>query len=205
MHPYVTDSNERRLVPLLLAALSVLASWGLYKTLEAVQISPPWWFDMPSLMGFYGLFYTVFDKWLWRVPITRRIGLVKVPDLTGKWEGHITSSFDEHQSQCEASIQILQTWTRIRINLEAEHSRSCSQTAAVITEVPHCAIISYEYLNEPKAPATTTMHTHRGTARHTLCVVDDSEVFDGEYYTGRDRGTFGTLHFKRFQREVRST
>jgi len=197
MHNYVTDSDERRLVPLLLAAFSVLASWGLFEIMSAVQVTPPWWFDMPSLMGFYGLFYTAFDSWLWRAPFVRGIGLAKVPDLTGKWEGYISSSLDEHQSQRAASIQIRQTWTRIRIDLETANSRSCSQTAAIITEIPDCALISYEYLNEPKADATTTMHTHRGTARHTLCIVDGSEVFDGEYYTGRDRGTFGTLHFKR--------
>jgi len=184
---------------LLLAALSVLASWGLFEIVKAIQITPPWWFDMPSLMGFYGLFYTVFDRWLWRAPIIRRIGLVKVPDLNGKWEGSTTSSFDEHRGHRAASIQILQTWTRIRIDLETADSRSCSQTAAVITKIPDCAIISYEYLNEPKADATATMHAHRGTARHTWCMIDDSETFDGEYYTGRDRGTFGILHFKRHQ------
>jgi hypothetical protein len=197
MHTYVTDSDARRLVPLLLAALSVLASWGLFEIVKAIQITPPWWFDMPSLMGFYGLFYTVFDRWLWRAPIIRRIGLVKVPDLNGKWEGSTTSSFDEHRSHRAASIQILQTWTRIRIDLETADSRSCSQTAAIITKIPDCAIISYEYLNEPRADAVATMHAHRGTARHTLCIVDGTEVFDGEYYTGRDRATFGTLHFKR--------
>ncbi len=197
MHPYVTDSNERRLVPLLLAIVSMLAAWGLHEILEVISLSTPWWFDMPSLMGFYGLFYGSFDKWLWRIPILRKVGLVKVPDIAGKWKGYITSSFDEHQDHCEASIEICQTWTKIRINLETETSRSYSQTAAVLTEIPHCTAISYEYVNEPKAPARTTMHIHRGTARHTLCIVDDTESFDGEYYTGRDRGTFGALHFTR--------
>lgn len=205
MHPYVTDSNERRLVPLLLAALSMICSWGLYEILMLIQISPPWWFDMPSLMGFYGLFYAAFDKWLWRISFIRRIGLVKVPVLAGRWEGQVTSSFDEHQGQLEAVIQVHQTWTRIRIDLETKNSKSFSQTASIITEISDSALIAYDYLNEPKAHSTMTMHTHRGFARHTWCVVNGRETFDGEYYSGRDRGTFGTLHFKRSKKKVRSS
>jgi len=202
MHTYITDSNERRLVPLFLAVLSILAAWGLHGLLETIHVSPPWWFDMPSLMGFYGLFYGAFDRWLWRVPAMRKVGLVKVPNISGRWKGYLTSSFNEHEKQCEACIDILQTWSHIRINLETETSRSYSLTASVLIETPNCVAISYEYVNEPKADAKATMHIHRGTARHTLCTVDGAEVFDGEYYTGRDRGTFGTLHFKRYQKKV---
>ena len=205
MHPYVTDSNERRLVPLLLAALSMFCSWGLYELLRLIQISPPWWFDMPSLVGFYGLFYAAFDKWLWRMPLVRGSGLVNVPDLNGRWDGKITSSFDEHQSQIEATIQVHQTWTRIRIDLETKNSKSLSQTASIITEIPGGALVTYEYLNEPKAHSTTTMHTHRGSARHTWCIVNGREMFDGEYYTGRDRVTFGALHFKKSKKKVKSS
>ncbi len=202
MHPYITDSNERRLVPLLLTVLSILAAWGLYGLLKTIHLSPPWWFDMPSLIGFYGLFYSAFDKWFWRVPALRKVGLVKVPNINGRWKGYITSSFDEHKKQREACIDILQTWSQIKINLETETSRSYSLTASVLTETPHCIAISYEYVNEPTVDAKATMHIHRGTARHTLSIVDGAEVFDGEYYTGRDRETFGTLHFKRYEREV---
>lgn len=202
MHPYVTDSGERRLVPLFLVILSIVAAWGLHETLDAIHLSPPWWFDMPSLMGFYSLFYSAFDRWLWRVSALRKIRLVKVPDIAGRWKGYTTSSFNEHQQQREASLEILQTWTRIRISLETEASRSYSLAAAILTENPHCIVISYEYVNEPKARASSTMHIHRGTARHTLFMIDDTEVFNGEYYTGRDRRTFGTLHFKRCPREV---
>jgi hypothetical protein len=197
MHPYVTNSDEKRKVPLLLAILSILAAWGLFKIVKAFHITPPWWFEMPSLIGFYGLFYTVFDRSLWRAPIIRKIGLVKVPDLDGKWEGEIASSFDGHQNRRDVSILVRQTWTSIRIDLETANSKSSSQTAAIIIETPDSAIISYEYINEPKAHSTMTMHTHRGTARHTWCRTGDSETLNGEYYTGRDRGTFGVLYLNK--------
>ena len=196
MHPFVTDSDERTRILLWLAAVSILAAWGLHELFRVLQFSPPWWLETPSVVGFYALFYTVFDKWGWRIPILRKIEIIKIPDIAGKWEGFVTSSYDEHKNHIDATIMIKQTWTKLKIQLETPTSISQSQTASIITDV-HSDIISYEYINEPRAHAKATMHTHRGTARHVLKKENDVETFNGEYYTGRDRGTFGTLTFRR--------
>ena len=195
MHPYATESIERKYVPLYIAAISLLAAWGLNKTLTILQIAPPWWFDAPSVVGFYGLFYSIFDRWLWRKLILRQIGLLKIPDLNGTWDGYVVSSFDAHDTRHDASIEILQSWTRISITLRTENSKSHSLIATIITKNPSGMVLSYEYLNEPKANARETMHTHEGTAWLTL--VNSGEMFEGEYYTGRDRQNYGSLHFER--------
>ncbi len=198
MHPYATESNERKYVPLFIAAISLLAAWGLNKTLSILQIVSPWWFDAPSVIGFYGLFYNIFDRWLWRMPILRQIGLVNLPDLNGTWNGYVVSSFDGHGTRHGAHIEILQSWTKISIILRTENSKSHSLIATIITKNPGGIVLSYEYLNEPKANAKETMHPHRGTTWLTL--VKSGEMFDGEYYTGRDRLNYGSLHFERFQK-----
>lgn len=195
MHPYATDSNERKLVPLFLVIVGVLSAWLLNRVLEGLQFGLPWWVDAPSVVGFYAVFYTAFDRCLWRMPILRRIGLVKVPDLHGTWEGRIASSFDAHATKYDATIGIRQSWARISIDLRTPDSRSHSLTAAILTEDQNAIMISYEYLNEPMLNAKATMHTHRGTARFTL--TPDSQTLEGEYYTGRDRQNFGVLSFRR--------
>ncbi len=200
MHHYATDSNERKLVPVLLAIVSILASWALYNALGVLQLAIPWWFDAPSVMGFYGLFYSIFDRRLWRIPIIQKIGLVNLPNLNGNWEGYLLSSFDEHSTKYDARIEIIQSWTRISIILRTENSESHSIIATLTTENPGGIILSYAYLNEPKANAKKTMHIHRGTAWLTL--VKSGEMFEGEYYTGRDRQNYGSLHFERFQKKI---
>lgn len=195
MHSYATDSNERKLVPLLLMIVSVLSVWFLNRALEILQFTLPWWIDAPSVVGFYGLFYTLFDKYLWRVSTLRRIGLVRVPDLNGTWKGYIASSFDEHATKHDATIELCQSWARISINLRTQKSKSNSLTATILTENPRATVLSYEYLNEPSSNAKTTMHTHQGTARLTL--LPGGRALEGEYYSGRDRQNFGTLNFKR--------
>ena len=62
MHPYATDSSERKQVPLILAGFAIAAAWGLTRLLMVLDFQIAWWIDAPSTMLFYGIFYTLFDK-----------------------------------------------------------------------------------------------------------------------------------------------
>ena len=194
MHAYTTDSTERKFVPLYIAGASVLAAWVLNRVLGAMQFALPWWIDAPSVIGFYGLLYAIFDKYLWRWRIFRTIGVVKVPDLNGTWNGYVASSFDKHATKYDAILRIVQNCTRISVILETDYSKSSSLIAAIVTEDPG-TVLSYEYLNEPIPNAKHTMHTHRRTARLTM--QSNGKALEGEYYTGRDRQNFGILRFER--------
>lgn len=66
---------------------------------------------------------------------------------------------------------------------------------AIIVEEAGDAVLNYEYANEPRAHAIDGMHAHRGTAR--LRLNCESQVLEGEYYTGRDRKSHGTLRLER--------
>jgi len=194
MHAYTTDSTERKFVHLYITGASVLAAWVLNRVLGAMQFALPWWIDAPSVIGFYGLLYAIFDKYLWRWRIFRTIGVVKVPDLNGTWNGYVASSFDKHATKYDAILRIVQNCTRISVILETDYSKSSSLIAAIVTEDPG-TVLSYEYLNEPIPNAKHTMHTHRGTARLTM--QSNGKALEGEYYTGRDRQNFGILRFER--------
>lgn len=197
MHPYATDSNETKSVPLYIAALSIIAAYMLPVGLKAAHIEVPWWVDAPSVVGFYALFFTGFDRWLWRTALVRKAGLVKLPDLNGTWIGYVASSFDEHSYKHDAQLYISQTWTRISITLKTDRSQSHSLIGGIITQNATANILGYEYANEPRANAISTMHAHRGTSRLVLSRVDDVCVLEGDYYTGRDRQNYGIIHFEK--------
>lgn len=197
MHSYATDSTEREKIPFYMAVLSILVSWGLYETTAPIlsSIPLPWLVNAPSVMGLYALFYRIFDKYLWRKEFFQKIGLVSLPDLNGAWEGHISSSFDNHEVKKEATLNIRQSWTQISIILETENSRSSSLMTIINTNNPNEIDIHYEYLNEPMSDAINTMHTHRGTAKLTF--IHKDRVLKGDYYSGRSRQNIGVLYFKR--------
>ena len=194
MHGYSTDSNERRIVPFLLAALAIALAWMLSRFLAGMQHSVPWWVDAPSSMGFYGALYALFDKRLWQNRFVRKLGLVRVPNLTGRWQGYLTSSFDHHAMRHDLRVQIFQTWTQISIVVSTATSESRSSVAAIQVADPDGLALIYQYENRPQASAMKTMHMHSGTA---MLRVSDGSFLTGDYYAGRDRGTIGRISCQR--------
>ncbi len=192
MHSYSTDSSEREQVLFGLALLAVGAAWSVSRILHVTHTALPWWFDAPSTMGFYLVFFKIFDRWLWQKGLVSRLGLVKVPVLSGNWEGHVVSSFDNRPHR--VSIRIRQTWTRISIALQSDASRSYTVVAAVQVHAPDGVVLSYQYENQPQPGALKTMEIHLGTAR---LVLSDGCILEGYYYSGRGRQEYGSIHLER--------
>ncbi len=192
MHPYATDSEERRRVPLIIAFVSVGLAYVFHQQLMVhMNIQPSWWMESPSVLFIAGALYGAFDKWLWRW--FRRLGIVKVPDIQGQWEVEGYTSF-EQMKPFKAKVTIRQTWTHISVYLETEHSTSRSLAASLLLNQPEGPTLIYQYRNEPKPNAEKTMHAHMGTA---LLRLKDAECMEGEYYSGRDRQNYGSLILRR--------
>jgi len=194
MHGYSTDSDERRVVPLFIAALAIALAWSFSKLLVAIHLSVPWWADAPSSMAFYAALYALFDRRLWRYSFMRKLGLVKTPNLTGCWQGYLTSSFDNYAKRHVLTFQIFQSWTRISIFLSTATSVSRSCVAVIQVSDPEGVALIYQYENQPLADATRTMHMHYGTA---MLRMWNGTNLAGGYYAGRDRGTFGRICCRR--------
>ena len=189
LHPYATDSEERKTIPFYLAGFAILTaipfSWLLAK------LQWPGWLDAPAAMGFYSAYYELFKHVLWRKPLLQKWGGVKVPVLIGSWKGHVITSFDEKKGKHPIEATIVQNWTEIQISMKSAYSKSQSIVGSILISDDE-TVIDFEYKNEPMATAIGTMHAHRGTA--SLVLSADSRTLSGDYYSGRDRQNFGSLH-----------
>jgi hypothetical protein len=194
MHGYSTDSDERRVVPLLLAFFAISLAWLSSKLLVVIHLSVPWWVDAPSLMAFYGVLYALFDRYLWRNGLVSKLGLVRIPNLAGRWHGYLISSFDGHSKRHDLMINIFQSWTQITVFLTTATSMSRSSAAMIQVEDPEGVALIYQYQNQPLADAMKTMHMHYGTA---MLRVSNGGCLVGDYYAGRDRRTFGRICCRR--------
>ncbi len=198
-HTYSTDSAERRYVPFFIAIVAVVATFTVFHFIDQYRITVPWWATPPiDTMAFYGLFYELFDQWAWKWSVLHKFHIIKVPDLSGRWTGRVEPIETNGVSaglgvKTDLKIQIKQTWTSMLIIGDASLSKSHSLTSSLVTG-GECTL-NYEYLNEPKPSAPSTMHAHRGVAR--LIVNEKDARLDGEYYSGRDRQNIGTIHLRR--------
>jgi hypothetical protein len=66
MHPFATDSPERKSVMSLLALASVVVAWVANRVVHSWQLVIPWWAGAPSLMGTYYLLCEGFEVRGWR-------------------------------------------------------------------------------------------------------------------------------------------
>lgn len=193
VHDYSSGSNERRNWTAALFSLSFVVSLVANGILiEILKIQWPWWFvvETPTTLGlFFGVIHWAFGKYIWRYQLLHKLRWVTIPDLNGKWKGHVCSSYDDHQVKKSVTMTIKQTWNKIRVELISDNSISCSEIAAITRESSTDYFLHYCYKNEPKPSSRGTMHAHRGTAH--LRIKDNK--LEGRYYSGRDRCTFGEL------------
>lgn len=192
MHAYATDV-DRKGVPIVIAIISIGVTLLFLYVIQTFKITIPWWVDTPSVMGFYGILYTLYDRVLWRQQIGN-IRLSNIPDVRGVWAGELTSSYN-NETKIDIVFYIHQTWSKIAIRTETITSTSFTTMAALNTDESLDPGLKYEYLSEPGAFATPTMQIHKGFGHLQLSI--DGRMLTGSYYTGRGRQTYGTikLHF----------
>ena len=126
LHSYELEGRGK--VTIALAVMSVCLVWALDAGLDAVDYDPQWWLSVPSFGGFYAALYWIFDNRLWRWPLWRKMGLLNVPDLNGKWAGTVESSYG-NGSKHQVAISISQRWSKLLVSL-ATSSKASSRVMA---------------------------------------------------------------------------
>ena len=146
-------------------------------------------FSLYDIYGYMGeavlltmIFVTLYDKIIWRYN-----PLGKTPVLYKKYSGTFVSDYDSVRR--DASLEIEQTWSTVRVTFISGESRSDSVTAS-LEKVMGEWQLTYCYLNKPKAIVRNRSEIHYGTA--TL-IVNDRNFLEGQYYT--DRKTIGDMIF----------
>ena len=194
MHAYATDAPDRRIAPIVIGALAILMAWGLSALLAAASIVPPWWVDIPSVLGFYWPLWRIYDRWGWK----RRLGpfaFSMIPDYSGRWTGTVTSSYDS-TAEVQATLTITQRWLSILITLETQWSRSHSTMAQISGEGGSRGPgLQYVFRNQPRPLGAPTLIAHQGIAY--LRLSEDGNELTGDYEAGMQRNTEGRMRFVR--------
>lgn len=197
MHEYMTTHHDRKktyfLISLVSGGLGTLAAY-LVDTLESIGIL----IAAPSGMLVFTLTFLLFDKFLWRLPILYKWGVVKIPYLEGNWDAIIKTT-DPAASEVRAKAIIHQTYSKIKIRIETEKSNSLSQMAILEMTDPACFSLRYEYQAEYKRDENSNILRHYGVSCFNL--KSNSHDFSSDqsatYYTEQGRDTHGEIMIRK--------
>lgn len=190
MHGYASDNPFRG--PKVYFAFGALAI-GAASLLRDLAMLPTvaGYIDATALSagGIYAGMVFLYERWGWR-------WLSTLKNLNGTWVGTITTSHNGGTS-VPCVMRVRQTWTRMAIELETQHSRSRTTMAALYEEQPGDIGLKYEYVCEPRNHAAPTMQTHRGVCTLAIATGPNEPRLSGDYFTGRGRETRGEITLTR--------
>ncbi|WP_329109744.1 hypothetical protein OG792_13100 [Micromonospora sp. NBC_01699] len=148
------------------------------------------------------LVLTLWDIWLWRLPLIQRIP--GVPRCArGTWQGTLTSLWIDPTTRKSPApktvyLVIQQTATLVTVKLLTNESRSTSVLANVF-EIDGSIVLTYLYFNKPDMRIE-----HRSRMHHGSAVLDVSgqpvRRLRGRYWTDRD--SKGELEFTQQDRRL---
>ena len=193
VHPYSTD--ERRVsVYAGLAVVSVIVSWGLVAITSGLAW-PQWLISPPSLAGSFAALYAIFDRYLWRLPVFHWLGLARIKDIGGIYEGNLISTFRDGEgsaTQRAINIRVTQTWTRISVEMVVISGESSSESVSALGSVTRdgqSTRLIYVYRNRVNPGlADADMGDHEGAADLR---IDTDGTVSGRYFNSRPRA--GTI------------
>lgn len=131
-----------------LPLISILSGWYFNELFPDIR----WWSESLSPLTAYGLFYWLFDKYLWKIWIFRVLGITVFPDLRGRWKGVQRSSYQENGVNVvtPSYLEIRQSFTEICICSYYTQSKSAS-TVANFVESNTGDYLYYTYDNDPNS------------------------------------------------------
>lgn len=199
MHPYSTHESRVRVYSLL-AILSVAVAWFISLVTSTFDW-PQWLVSAPSVVGVYALLYQVFDRWFWRTLLAQRSWFVEVPDLSGIYEGILTSTFKDSTGNnvvIDISLLVQQTWTNMSVEMAVTSGSSTSRSISAVGSISQdgtATRLIYLYENKVNPGlADDDMHDHAGAA--DLRIKTDGTL-EGSYFNARRRA--GTIQATRVE------
>lgn len=181
--------------------LSICLWYTLNTLINFFWLELPSWIWIPGIPTIYFLLFLLFDKYLRKRRIFKKIWLIESEDLSGIREGTLNSSYDNFESDIKATLTINQTATKIRIHWKFNESKSISLCECFeYSEIDNNTALFYFYKNEPNKDAINTMYSHEWSTK--LIYNKESNSLEWYYFSGRDRKNHWTILVKRKNKKL---
>ena len=205
MHDYAIDRHPKQKILFLLALIAIMATPYLNSALVAVAtkvgLADGWITTVGTVLpvwGSFALMYLVFDHYLWKCAMLRRVLLV--PDLNGEWECEGRTVLKKGKAvefNWTGTVTISQSWSKILVHLRTPQSSSSSISASISHDQGVGYRLLYQYRNEPKA-GEAELQIHTGSVE--MDFDEACRAGEGHYFTDGHRNTVGVMKLMRQER-----
>lgn len=138
------------------------------------------------------LLLLAYDRYLWRLPLMRK--LTGVPLLAGTWRGTIVSTYSgsngRQRQPILVAILITQTASTVSVSLFTNESTSTSTTTLLTRLKDRRWSLSWSYENTPCATVRDRSVRHCGRAEANVG-IENGAILVADYFT--DRHTSGEI------------
>lgn len=186
MHVYSINSDKREKVVIILVVCTFIFEFAVqYFSVEEFILSCfsvesqnsmymilKTGINMALPLSFYGGLNRLYNKWIWRWSICRKIH--RIPDLNGEWEGTVKSALKS--SERNVHTRIRQTWKTINVTTNGR-SKSVSESATI--EVNDLDEIFFRYAFKVDREGE---HPYLGYN----CLKLNGDILKGEYFTAKE-------------------
>lgn len=147
------------------------------------------------------LVVVAFNKWLWRPRLVRKLFGIDTPDVSGRWTGHLRSTYTNHQFDHYMVLEIWQTLTSIDVWYYDQNAVTHSLVAGFVRNGTGGPMRLYSlYLNQPITTQYRTLHTHNGVM--DLVVNTEENQITGTYFNNpHQRKTYGEIRVTKESRK----
>lgn len=190
--------------------LVVAVTVAVFALQAAIKGEPPsdaagWLAPIGPSVGLAGLLALIFDRYVWRWRVVRKVQ--GTPLLDGTWHGELESAFVRPSGERvpidpDVFLVVRQRYSSISARLYTKESQSRSIGAVLEKSTDGVYRLYHLYENTPRQTLQGRSPMHQGAA--TLSApINGRQALEGHYFTGRS--THGELRFtRRYDEHVES-
>lgn len=144
----------------------------------------------------------ILKRYLWRYSWVQYILKIDVPYINGRWEGHIESTYTDHETQHPVAIEISQTLDTVSIWYYDKNAITRSLVADFASPTEGGPVKLYcVYRNEPTTTDDPGLQSHNGVME--LYVNEKTDSINGIYYNNQhERETYGNINVELTSRKL---
>jgi hypothetical protein len=168
--------------------LAAAVLWGLIALVSGETLKWVWARPLGLIAAILVLGIFVFDRWVWRWPLVRRI--TRRPVIHGTWKAELRSSYKPRADEAiEAYLVIRQTYSTICVDMLFDRSGSTSMSGDLVRENGKCALY-YVFRSEKQTLERDENPPARGAAQLTVAMKPSLHL-EGDYWM--EHGTHGRV------------